>query len=279
MSRRRRNITVTKANGGREYFSRQKLMRSLRRSGLSPARSNAIADQVTRELYEGARTKDIYRRALQLVKEVSPVAAVQYSLKKAIFDLGPTGHHFETFVARYFEALGFSTKTCQVIKGKFVSHEIDVIATKNGKTYFVECKFHNRHGIKNDIKIALYVKARWDDLREGHTGKNLTGFFLASNTAFTTDAITYANGTNLHLLGVNAPLEKSFLQEIKELGLYPVTSLRGLSKIIRNELLNKNIVLASELIQQKKILLQLGMTEADFAKVIREVEILQGKRI
>ena len=64
MSRRRKNFTVIKANGGREYFSRQKLVRSIRRSGLSPGRSHAIADQVTRELYEGARTKDIYRRAL-----------------------------------------------------------------------------------------------------------------------------------------------------------------------------------------------------------------------
>lgn len=279
MSHRRKNLTVTKANGGQEYYSRQKLIRSLRRSGLSTRRSYAIADQVTRELYEGARTKDIYRRALQLVKEASPVAAVQYSLKKAIFDLGPTGHYFETFVARYFEALGFSTKTCQVLKGKYVSHEIDVIATKNGETFFVECKFHNRHGIKNDIKIALYVKARWDDLREGEYGKKLTGYYLASNTAFTTDAITYAKGTKLRLLGVNAPLEKSFLEEIKDLGLYPITSLRGLSKIIRNELLRKDIVLAAELINEKKLLIQLGMSEADFIKVIREVEVLRGKRI
>lgn len=276
MIHRRRNFTIIKANGKREFYSRQKLLRSLRRSGLPARRSQAIADQVTRELYEGARTRDIYRRALQLVKETSPVAAVKYSLKKAIFDLGPTGHHFETFVARYFEAKGFKTKTCQTIRGRFVSHEIDVIATRNGQTYFVECKFHNRHGIKNDIKMALYVKARWDDLREGHLGKTLTGYFLASNTAFTTDAITYAEGTKLQLLGVNVPPEKSFIEEIKELGLYPITSLRSLSKIIRDELLEKNIVLASDLVKEKKLLLQLGVTESDYEKMMEEIKRLGG---
>ena len=74
-------------------------------------------------------------------------------LKKAIFDLGPSGHHFETFVSRYFEEIGYTTKTCQTLNGRLVKHEIDIVGIKNGKRVFIECKFHNRIGIKNDIKI------------------------------------------------------------------------------------------------------------------------------
>lgn len=275
----RKNFRIYKSHGGTENFSRQKLFRSLRRSGLPVSECQRITDKVSRELHEGARTRDIYKRTLQLVKATSQVAAVQYSLKKAILELGPTGHHFETFVARYFDILGFRTETCRTLKGRYVSHEVDVVAVKDGKKYFVECKFHNRVGIKNDIKIALYVKARWDDLKAGPSGKGLEGFFLASNTAFSTDALAYSRGTGLSLLGVNAPEEKSFLQEIKELHLYPITSLRRISKIIRNELLAKDIVLARDLINQKALLMKLGMSSEEYTILLDEIELLKESKI
>lgn len=274
-----RNFRIYKSHGGTESFSRSKLFRSLKRSGLPNSQCQQITDKVARELYEGARTKDIYKKALQLVKATSPVAAVQYSLKKSILELGPTGHHFETFVSRYFEELGFSVETCRTVKGLYVNHEVDVIAVKNGRKYFVECKFHNRVGIKNDIKIALYVKARWDDLRTGPEGKNLAGFYLASNTAFSTDALAYAKGTGLSLLGVNAPEERSFLEEIKAMHLYPITSLRRINKIIRNELLARNILLARDLINQRSLLLRLGMSMEEYQILLEEIELLKESKI
>lgn len=274
-----RNFSVYKSHGGTENFSKQKLFRSLKRSGLSQSQCRRITDKVARELYEGVRTKDIYRRTLQLVKAASPVAAVRYSLKKAILELGPTGHHFEIFVSRYFQELGYAVQTCRTFKGLYVSHEVDVVATKDGKKYFVECKFHNRLGIKNDIKIALYVKARWDDLKAGPEGKDLAGFILASNTAFSSDALTYSVGTGLQLLGVNAPLERSFLEEIKALHLYPVTSLKRLSKMIRNELLAKNIVLARDLIGEKSLLLRMGMSADEFQTLLHEIESLKESKL
>lgn len=268
-------MKVLKANGEFESFDKEKLFHSLRRSGLNPHECKSITEKVTSEISEGATTRDIYRRAFQLVKETSLVAAAHYSLKKALFELGPTGHHFEAYVARYFEALGFKTETCRTIQGKFVTHEVDVIAIKDDKKFFVECKFHNHQGIRNDIKIALYVKARWDDLREGPEGKNLTGFYLASNTAFTGDAITYANGSKLGLLGINAPGEKSFFDEIRELRLYPITSLRRLSQMIRKELIRRDILIAKELLSAKKLLQSMGMTDEEFGMLTEEILLLQ----
>ncbi len=274
-----KKVNVFKAGGYREPFSRNKLQRSLKRSGLPHRQCQYISDKISREVHEGQKTRDIYRKALKLINESSHVAAVHYSLKRAIFDLGPSGHHFEIFVARYFEEMGYETKTCQTIPGQWVTHEVDVIATRPGKKYFVECTFHNHAGIKNDIKIALYVKARWDDLKNGPDGKTLSGFHLASNTTFTKDALAYAKGTGLNLLGVNAPEECSFLDQIKNLNLYPITSLKRLSKMMKLQLLEKNIVLAKELREHRSILLRLGMTEVDYEQLMLELDQLLKRNI
>jgi hypothetical protein len=271
---RNKKVKIIKAAGNPEVFSKEKLFKSLVRAGLSKRSAGGIADKVAQEVAEGTNTRYIYKKALQLVNKSSPIAAINYSLKRAIFDLGPTGHHFESYVAKYFIERGYQTETCKMVQGKFVIHEIDVVAEKSGKKTFIECKFHNRAGIKNDIKIALYVKARRDDLLEGPEGKHLTSFFLASNTSFTSDAIKYSQGSNLHLLGVNAPPEKSFFDEVKAMKLYPITSLKSLNHSQKADLLNRNIILAKELPDQTSFLRKLRMNEDQIQKILDEVELL-----
>jgi hypothetical protein len=274
---RPRQFKVLKASGRSEPFSRKKLFLSLERTGLPPRECQEISARVAREVGEGAETRDIFKKTLKLVKETSPLGAVNYSLKRSLFDLGPEGHHFETFVARYFAAIGFETETRNVLRGRFVRHEVDVIALKDGQASFCECKFHNHAGIKNDIKVALYVKARWDDLREGPDGARLRTFYVASNTSFSQDAITYATGTGLHLLGVNMPAGESFLDEIKKLKLYPLTSLRRLPKLYRKELLARDVVLARDVLGQRNLLLKLGLRDDEWPTLIREIDLLTGR--
>jgi hypothetical protein len=275
---KKNTIHIKKSSGGWENFSKTKLFKSLKRAGLPVRQCQVITNQVTQEIGEGSKTQDIFRKALRLVDETSHVAAVHYSLKKAIFELGPTGYHFESYVGKYFEQLGYKTQTCRTLPGRLVKHEVDVIATKKGKRIFVECKFHNRIGIKNDIKTALYVKARWDDLREGPEGKNLQSFYLASNTVFTEDAITYAQGSGLKLLGVNAPPEFSFLDQVKAMHLYPITSLRRINKWMKQELIDRNILLARELPDHLSLLRKLGMEDSELELLLSEIELLKGSK-
>jgi hypothetical protein len=274
----KKTIHILKSNGRWENFSRTKLFRSLKRAGLPVRQAQVITDKVTEDIQEGTKTQEIFKKALRLVDKTSHVAAIRYSLKKAIFELGPTGYHFESYVAKYFEQLGYKTQTCQTLPGRLVKHEVDVIAIKKKKRIFVECKFHNRIGIKNDIKTALYVKARWDDLKEGPAGKGLESFYLVSNTPFTEDAITYAQGTGLKLLGVNAPPEKSFLDQIREMQLYPITSLKRINRRIKYELIERNILLARELPGQIDLLLRLGMEETEIIHLLNEINMLKGNR-
>lgn len=271
--RNKHHFQILKSSGYPENFSKKKLLHSLVRTGLPKRQCEYIADEVCQDIVEGQKTSDIYRKTLRLVRERSPLAGIQYSLKRAIFELGPTGHHFEEFVARYFQELGYRTKTCQILKGKWVDHEIDVVAINHQEKFYVECKFHNRMGIKNDIKTALYVKARWDDLKSGTAGIGLSGFYLASNTAFSQDALKYAKGTGLRLLGVNAPTDKSFLEHIKELKLYPITSLKSLNKHAKKLLIEKGLILAKDLRGQETILYKLGFGEVEVKNIQDEVDI------
>lgn len=271
-----KKFNVIKANGYPERFSQKKLLQSLKRSGLPRKECQKISDKICQEVGEGANTRDIYRKVLNLVKKRSPLARVNYSLKKALFDLGPEGHHFERFVARYFEEIGYDTQTCRVIQGRYIRHEVDVIGKLNGAKFFSECKFHNKSGTKNDVKVALYVKARWDDLKHGPEGRDLDRFLLVSNTAFSLDALTYAKGTGLELLGVNAPAKMSFLETIKMMRLFPITSLRSLTRSMKKEILFKNIVLAKDLLHYKNLLLRLGLSDQEIGRVFEEINYLQS---
>ena len=78
--------------------------------------------------------------------------------------LGPTGFPFEQFVAEIFKAEAYSTITDQIVQGKCVEHEIDVVAWKEKELIMVEAKFHTDFNLKSDLKIVLYVKARYDDI-------------------------------------------------------------------------------------------------------------------
>jgi hypothetical protein len=271
---KKRQFKILKASGRPEPFSKKKLYRSLERTGLPQKECLTISNIVANEVNEGSETKDIFNKTLRLVKQRSPIATVHYSLKKSLFGLGPEGHHFETFVGKYFEEIGHTTETRTVLQGKFVKHEVDVIAVLSGKKIYAECKFHNHSGVKNDVKTSLYVKARWDDLRDGPDGQDLKSFYVVSNTSFTLDAITYANGTGLHLLGVNMPQGDSFLDKIKKLKLYPITSLRRLPKVYKKELLRRNVVLARDALNYTSLLRNLGLTPDELQMLHEEVEML-----
>lgn len=269
---------IKKSNGDIEKFSESKLQRSIMRTGLNSSSSKKISKEVAQKIHSGSTTKEIFRHTVNLIKKKSTIAATHYSLKRSLLELGPTGYEFEELIARYFEAIGYETRTGIVLQGKFVSHEVDVMATIDDISFFTECKFHNNGGRKNDIKIALYVKARWDDLKLGESGQNLKGYYLASNTAFTKDAIKYSNGVGLRLLGLNAPEDETLLDKIKIHKLYPITSLVRLRKYYIQSLLKKKIILCSELIKERALLIKLGMSPEEIQHLFSDIEYLLNNK-
>lgn len=192
-------------------------------------------------------------------------------MKQSLYALGPTGYPFEVLCSELFKAKGFKTSVSVTKRGKYVSHEVDVIATRADKVVYCECKFHSQKHHKNDIKIPLYVYARYLDLKSSNRGRDFS-YALLTNTCFSKDAIKYSKGVGLDLFSMNYPKKNTFIDLIKKYKVFPVTALHSLKVRSKKELLEKRIVV----IKQIKVsdLNEIGLNETEITKVLQEIKIL-----
>lgn len=272
-------INIVKSSGEKVKFSLNKLRRSLKHAGASDTIINQILDKVRDELYQGISTKEIYSSAFALLKKKESYLASKYKLKKAIYELGPTGFPFERFVNAILKYSGYTTKVNTVLQGQCVTHEIDVIAHKNNKTTIVECKFHGDQGFHCNVKIPLYINSRYQDVK-AHWNANpkkgplLTKAWVVTNTRFTQDALQYGNCVGLYLLSWDYPKGNALKNRIDKLGLYPITVSTILIKREKQFLLSKDIVLCRELRGNAFYLDHLGISEARKEKILNEIKLL-----
>lgn len=272
-------IEVIKNDGSVEIFDPAKLEKSLRRAGADTQTAEEIVERVQSELKNHTKTKEIYQHAFSLLRDKSHVAAMRYSLKKAIMDLGPTGFPFERLLAALFERQGYKTKVGEIVQGKCAGHEVDVIAWNDTDLIMVEAKFHNMLGTKSDLKDALYVKARFDDIRDqeyDYGGKKLklTEGWLLTNTKFSYTAIEYAKcGGHMRLVGWSYP-EKGNLQDMIEgASLHPITCLTTLNRSEEKVLMDHGHILCQAVTE--KTLSDVGIrNKSKVARILNEVQRL-----
>ena len=157
-------IEIIKSSGEKMLFSLDKLRKSLKHSGADHNLVEQIVSKVKEELYEGITTNEIYNRAYAILKKNKSVFASKYKLKKAIYELGPTGFPFERFVAAILSYSGYQTSVNQHLNGNCVNHEIDVIAEKNNTTTIIECKFVGLYLLSWDFPKNEGLKDRIDRL-------------------------------------------------------------------------------------------------------------------
>ncbi len=272
-------IYVVKADGTKELFDVEKLERSLKKAGASSKTVAEIIEHTKAHLTSEISTHDLYKHAFDLLhKEEKPIA-LKYSLKRAIMELGPSGFPFEDFVAEIFRQKGYTAETGKIVRGFCVEHEVDVVAWNEDKLIMVEAKFHNELGIKSDLKIALYVKARFDDLRKMtfRYGKErqLDEGWLVTNTKFTSTAIEYGSCQGgLRMIGWNYPPVGNLHDMILESKLHPLTCLLSLNGREKKFLLEKGVVLCKTILLNPDLLLELGFNSSKTQKVIEEIESL-----
>ncbi|MCK0156538.1 ATP cone domain-containing protein [Cellulophaga sp. F20128] len=273
------NIEIIKSSGEKVKFSLEKLRTSLNRTGADTKIVNQILDKVRDELYQGISTKEIYNRAFALLKKNNSHLASKYKLKKAIYELGPTGFPFERFVSAILSYSGYSTEVGTILQGKCVSHEIDIIASKNSEATIIECKFHSAQGLNCNVKIPLYINSRYQDVKANWTNSTkkksaLTQGWVVTNTRFTQDAIQFGNCVGLYLLSWDYPLNDGLKDRIDRLGLYPITVSTLLSNREKQFLLSRSIVLCRDLINDKFYLDHLGVSEVRKTKILQEISLL-----
>lgn len=271
-------VEVIKHSGERADFSIEKLKSSLRKSGAEEALVNEISNNVRDELYQGISTKEIYNRAFALLKKEKKGYASKYKLKKAIYELGPTGFPFEKFIAALLFYSGYKVKTGQFLQGKCVLHEVDVVARKNDQFIVIECKFHSDEGRNCNVKIPLYIHSRYRDILNNYNDKNEaekpTEGWVVTNTRFTEDALQYGKCAGLYLLSWDYPIGNGIKERIDRLGLYPITASTLMSQREKQFLLSRDIVLCKQLINDDFYLDHLGISENRQARILEEIKIL-----
>ena len=203
-------IKILKASGLPEDFDMRKLANSLVRSGTPAEVAEDIAEEVSKKIVPFARTRDIYRLAKKLLRQYNLAAGMRYSLKKAIAALGPTGYPFEKYFARVLKSHGYSAEVNRIINGYCVQHEVDILAKNNSGHFVIECKYHSNGGKPTDVKVALYVHSRFNDIKKAcelnpeHSPDVHQGW-LVTNTRCTTDAIKYAECVGLRIISWRYP--------------------------------------------------------------------------
>lgn len=271
-------IEIVKQSGERTLFSLKKLENSLRKSGADEDLVHEIANYVYKELYSGISTKEIYNRAFSLLKKRKGAFASRYKLKKAIYELGPTGFPFEKFIGALLFYSGYKVEIGQILQGKCVTHEVDVIGHKEDQYIVVECKFHGSEGRKCDVKIPLYIHSRYRDIFDFYVGNDEEATpnkgWVVTNTRFSADALTYGKCAGLYLLGWDTPKNDSLKDRIDRLGLYPVTVSTLLTQREKQFLLSRDVVLCRQLVNDAFYLDHLGISEKRKTRILDEITLL-----
>lgn len=269
-------IQVIKANGKIESFNEEKLRYSIKRSGANKDLEDKIIAHIKNKLYNNIPSSEIYNHITEfLYHSQTPHLKARYSLKQAIMALGPTGHPFEDLIDRIFKSRGFETQTRRLLKGKCVTHEVDVLAKKGDEHIMIEAKFHNSLGIHTQIHVSLYTKARFDDLKDIN---NLTQGMLVTNTRATAEAIDYANCSGLKIITWSYPPEGSLRDLIETSGLHPLTSLTTLSQGQKQQLLERHFILCKDLYEQEEALYFLNLLPQKKEEVLREAKLISASQ-
>ncbi len=271
-------MKITKADGSTEEFKPQKLISSLKKAGAKQNEIFRIIGIIETSLQEGMRTQMIYQKAFELLRESEDPVAAKYSLRRAVFNLGPTGFPFEDFLGKIFEAEGYRTKRRLILKGKCATHEIDLAAYSPAHSFIAEAKFHARPGIKCDIQVALYSYARYLDLASARICKDdvcgIISLSIITNTKFTSAAAKYAACSGINLLSWDSPKGESLHTKIEKYETYPVTVLTNLSAGQKQKLMEKGIILCTEILKNPYSLQDLGLSSRKSDDIFKEVRSL-----
>jgi len=243
--------TVIKASGRIEDFDIRKLTASLIRSGAPEDIASDIAKEVEIQISPSSSTRHIYRVAKKILKQYNHASGMRYSIKRAISSLGPSGYPFEKYFGKILTVYGYTVELNRMIEGYCVQHEVDLVASRGNDRYVIECKYHTERGSPTDVKIALYVHSRFEDIRKAFELKkghmHISQGWLVTNTRCTSDAIRYADCAGLKIVSWRYPEGESLESMVERRRLYPVTILSSAKKQSLDMLFSNNIILAQDI--------------------------------
>ena len=272
-------MLVKKNSGELIPYDPKALKRSLTKSGAKKEEVEEVFELVSKDLYDGISTRDLYKKAFQYLKNYRSSYAARYSLKRALRDLGPEGYYFEKWIGKLMQSAGYESLHSEVVQGNAVTHEIDVVASKGDQLLFCECKFRNDEDAKISVTTPMYFLSRMKEVQD-HTyhffGRDMkpTKGFLVTNAYLTTDSIDFANYYGIGLISWDYPEDLSIKHLVDSAALYPITCLTTLTDEQEKVLLSKECILVKDLKDNPKVLDSLNLAQVQLKEVLEEANEL-----
>lgn len=240
-------LHVIKQNGELEIYTEEKIINSMDRAGVPSSIQPEVLKYIRSQFKNGYLTTDqLFNYVSEFLQKSDKKSGLRINLRKAIFELGPTGFPFEKYLARIFQSKGYRTTVGSHIMGECVNHEIDLILEKDGVTEIAEAKFHNDFGVRTDVQVALYTYARFLDVK---VKRNYSKVWLITNTKLSLDAIAYAECKGIQVLAWNYPNGHSLQNFVEDPHMYPITIIPDLTQVEKQFLIEDNIILCSDLLK------------------------------
>ncbi len=278
MVHKRLSVFVRKADGSRQLFDREKVVRTCLRMGASRKIAEEIVMRVEKQLYDGIPTSKILQMILSLLHSHKPALRHLLDLKRGL-SLMDSKPEFEIFVQALLANKGFDVSPNRIVPGKCVEHEVDAIARKDDVTYFVEAKHHVNYHTPTGLDESRIARAILEDISEGFLcGKydlKIDRAMIVTNTRFSEHARRYGECRDILQIGWNSPIYLSLQSMIEENKLYPISCLKGLKRAIKTKLVRSGIVLMKQLLDKKAstLTIKTGIPKETLRKIIEKAEI------
>jgi hypothetical protein len=260
-------VFVTKADGSRQLFDREKVVKTCLRMGANRRIAFEVADKVETRLYDGIPTKKVLQMIFRLLRKHKPTIRHSLDLRKGLSLMG-SKPEFEKFVQILLAHHGFEVSPNQILRGKCVGHEVDAVARKDGVTYFVEAKHHSNYHTPTGLDESRIARAVLEDVTEGFAlGKSnlkIDRAMIVTNTRYSEHARRYGKCRNILQIGWSSPKTLALQSMIEEKKLYPLSCIKGLKSEIKIKLVNSGIVLMKQLVEEET------------SKLARETAISRG---
>ncbi|MEM7819455.1 MAG: ATP cone domain-containing protein [Candidatus Aenigmatarchaeota archaeon] len=261
---------VIKADGSKEEFQPNKIIKTCMRAGTTRSMAEEIANKISKRVRNGWTTHKIYNLILSELEKIDHKSSFLFTLRHAITNLG--SFNFEIYAKKILESHGYRCEWNKLINGKCVEHQVDIIAKKD-KLFLVECKHHiNPHRFCG-LGILLQVQARLEDIKDGFAeNKNKYNFDFAwifNNTKFSYHAKKYAEAKRIILTGWGYKKEYALENMAHSKKIYPVTILKAAPDIYK-KLLDNEIITLQDLITNKDI--EKKIRSSDLSNIIKQAE-------
>ena len=234
---------VTKWDGRKERFDRNKVLRTCLRLGANLSQARSVVNSIEQKIWDGIETRKIYRMIEEELGKISIEFRYKRNLRDAIASLKPKPD-FELFVRKIL-GREFRVKGNLIIEGKCCEYEIDGVLERGGEKLMLEIKHHANPHTPTPLDVVLECFAKLLDINEKE--KTFDGVMIVCNTKFSYHAKMFAECRGIKLLGWKYPEKRGLESIIWRDKLYPISFLKPLTEEELSKFTENGIVLLKEL--------------------------------